>query len=113
MRQLGGAEEGAGAAEEEWVTGVLLRRLADDDAGVVFAVVESPLLLGVPAAALFDALAAAIRRATAALHDGAAEDKSGFRGVARKVGHFRAAPMRHDTFGLCEGLDGLLNMLSL
>jgi len=95
--QLGRAEESAGGADEEWVTGVLLRRLADDDAGVVFAVLESRLLMEVPAAALFDALAATLQRATAALHDGAAaEDKSGFRGVARKVGHFGVALVQHD-----------------
>ena len=78
--QLGKNGEG-----DDWAMEVLLRRLADDDVGVVNAVLDSPLLMSLPAAALFDGLSSALQRATAVLQS-AGGDKAGARGIARKVG---------------------------
>lgn len=84
--QLEAVAEGG---DENWVIDVLLRRLADDDAGVVTAALDSSLLLRVPAASLFGALTACLDRATAALQSGstvqAAGNIAGQRCIARKV----------------------------
>ncbi len=83
--QLGKSADAENGEEDYWATDVLLRRLADDDAGVVNAVLDSPLLMSIPAAALFDGLSSTLQRATAILRS-ASGDKAGARGIARKVG---------------------------
>ena len=85
VMQLQRSAEGEDSVGDEWTVDVLLRRLADDDAGVVFAVLDSPLLMNIPATALSDGLSAALQRATAALQSGSGET-SGLQGIARKVG---------------------------
>ncbi len=84
VMQLEKTADGEGNAGDDWAVDVLLRRLADDDAGVVLAVLDSPLLMSIPAAALFDGLSASLQRATAALRSAAA-DSSGPMGIAKKV----------------------------
>lgn len=83
--QLGKSGNAEDETEDDWAMEVLLRRLADDDAGVVNAVLDSPLLMSIPAAALFDGLSSALQRATSILRS-TGGDKAGARGIARKVG---------------------------
>jgi hypothetical protein len=87
-------EKVAEAGDIEWLTDVLLRRLADDDEGVTLAVLDSPLLLKVPAATLFDALSRCLQRAVTAICSPVqiGNNTPAQRGVARKVCSFATTP---------------------
>lgn len=88
LRELDAAARGPDASEETrlFLQGALLRRLQDEDQGVVATVLGLPSLLHLPAAALYEALTGSLAASTEVIHQHAREaDKSAARAAARQV----------------------------